>query len=42
MWNNSRVDQVPIHHQADLHGVGSEGQEVWEGADCKGTDGLVG
>lgn len=31
------MDQVPIHHQADLNGVGGEGQEVWEGADCKGV-----
>lgn len=31
------VDQVPVHHQADLHGVGGEGQQVREGADCKAT-----
>lgn len=29
------VDQVPVHHQADLHGVGGEGQEVRESTDCK-------
>lgn len=33
--HDGRVDEVPVHHQADLHGVGGEGQEVREGADCK-------
>lgn len=34
------VDQVPVHHQADLHGVGGEGQQVREGADNR-TGSLV-
>ena len=33
--HDGRVDQVPVHHQADLHGVGGEGQQVGERTDCK-------
>lgn len=35
--HDRRVDQVPVHHQADLHGVGGEGQQVRESTDCKVT-----
>lgn len=31
------MDQVPVDHQADLDGVGGEGQQVRESTDCKVT-----